>query len=129
MKFVLDTTAYSEFNRGDLRLKKWFSSEHQIVIPLIVVGELRAGFAAGSKKNENEQLLQRFLDSPNVITITLSNKTTQQFADIYLKLRQLGTPMGTNDMWIAALALDESIPILTLDNDFSNIKGLVLVKI
>jgi predicted nucleic acid-binding protein len=129
MKFILDTTAYSEFNRGDLRLKKWFSAEHEIIIPLIVVGELRAGFAAGSKQAENKQLLQRFLDSPNVITITLSNKTTQHFADIYLQLRQSATPIGTNDMWIAALALEENVPVLTLDSDFSYIEGLELVKL
>lgn len=129
MKFVLDTSAYSAFNRGDHRLKKLIRAENEIAIPLIVVGELRAGFALGNQSDVNEGLLRRFLDSPNVITLTLSDKTTMLFADIFLKLRQAGTPIGTNDMWIAAMALEHGQAILTLDKDFAHIRNLKTVKL
>jgi tRNA(fMet)-specific endonuclease VapC len=126
--YVLDTSAYSAFNRGDERLKKWFSSDVAIILPLIVVGELRAGFAAGSKRKENEYLLQRFIDSPNVSSATITDKTTKLFAEIYLRLRKAGTPIGTNDMWIAAITLERDTLLLTLDSDFSQIPDLMLVE-
>lgn len=129
MKFVLDTSAYSAFNRGDERLKAWFQARHDIVVPLIVVGELRAGFAAGTKSKENEQLLQRFLDAPNVHSITITDTTTRLFAEIYLALRSAGTPIGTNDIWIAAMTLECATSLLTLDVDFSSVPNLKLVKI
>jgi len=54
MSFTLDTSAYSAFNRGDKRLRKWFTSDNDIVVPIIVIGELRAGFVAGNKRKINE---------------------------------------------------------------------------
>ena len=65
MSFTLDTSAYSAFNRGDKRLRKWFTSDNDIIVPIIVIGELRAGFVAGGRRKENEDRLQGFLDSPN----------------------------------------------------------------
>lgn len=129
MTLLLDTSAYSAFNRGDERLRKWIHPNHEILVPLVVVGELRAGFAAGRKQEENEKLLQRFLDTPNISTITIADTTTKRFADIFRKLRQKGQPIGTNDMWIAAMALEHDAPILTLDADFTHITGLALVDI
>ena len=58
MSFTLDTSAYSAFNRGDKRLRAWFRSDNDIIVPSIVLGELRAGFIAGNRQNENEKLIQ-----------------------------------------------------------------------
>jgi len=129
MTVALDTSAYSAFNRGDSRLKKWFHVDNEILISLVVVGELRAGFAAGNRKEINEQLLQKFLDAPNVRTVTITNNTTNLFAEIYLRLRKAGKPIGTNDMWIAAMSLEHGVSLLTTDNDFSNVPDLMIVKI
>ncbi len=129
MDFLLDTSAYSEFNRGNHLLKKWFRGENNIIVPVIVIGELRAGFASGTKPRENEALLQRFLDSPNVTTITLTDTTTKLFAQVYGKLRQKGRPIGVNDMWIAALALEHNLTLLTLDQDFMHVPDLMLGKL
>lgn len=129
MIFSLDTSAFSDFNRGDNRLKKWFNSDNEILISQIVIGELRAGFAAGNRREENEKLLQKFLDSPSVQTVTLTDTTTKIMAEIYIRLRKVGTPIGTNDMWIAALSLEHDVPLLTTDSDFDNIPDLILAKI
>lgn len=129
MKFVLDTSAYSAFDRGDARLRQWINADNDIVVPMIVLGELRAGFAAGSRQAQNEQFLQRVLDAPNVSLATLTDDTTKHFAATYLMLRQAGTPIGTNDMWIAALALELKLSLLTTDMDFARISTLPLVKI
>ncbi len=130
MTIVIDTSAFSAFGRGnEARLTPWFKPEHQIFMPLIVVGELRAGFAAGNKQRENEKLLQQFLDAPNVNTLIISDATTKIYAELFYKLRQAGTPVGTNDMWIAALALEHDTQLLTLDTDFNHVEGLLLVEI
>jgi tRNA(fMet)-specific endonuclease VapC len=98
-------------------------------VPIIVIGELRAGFVAGNKRKKNEELLQRFLDSPNVYVQTITDKTTVIYSQIYLSLRQKGKPIGTNDMWIAAIALEMDNELLTLDESFSYIPDLMLGSI
>lgn len=129
MTFVLDTDAYSAFNRGNKQLKEFFKVSNDIIVPLIVVGELRAGFAAGKQRQLNERLLQRFLDAPNVSTVSITDQTTILFAKIYFGLRQKGRPIGANDLWIAAIALERDQPLLTLDSDFSWVPDLMLVQI
>ena len=127
--FALDTSAYSGFVRGDASLKKWFKGSNKIIVPTIVIGELRAGFAAGSKTNENEELLARFLSSPNVEVVTITDTTTKAFANIFAELRRLGKPIGTDDMWIAAITVELDIPLLTLDSDFPRVSQLKLLDI
>ncbi len=127
--FMLDTSAYSAFNRGDKRLKKFFNSDNQLIMPLVVVGELRTGFALGSRQQENETLLQRLLDSPNVHPITISDTTTRLFAAINKKLKKAGTPINVNDVWIAALALEHGCLLVTLDSDFSRVPDLMIAQL
>ena len=127
--FMLDTSAYSAFNRGDKRLKQFFNPENQLIMPLIVIGELRAGFALGSRQQENETLLQKLLDSPNVHPITISDTTTRLFAAINKKLKRAGTPINVNDVWIAALALEHGCLLVTLDSDFSQVPDLMIAQL
>jgi tRNA(fMet)-specific endonuclease VapC len=129
IKLVLDTSAYSAFNRGDQRLKQFFKPDNQILIPLVVIGELRTGFSLGSKKQENEALLQKLLDSPNVGTITITDKTTRLFAAIFHRLKNAGTPINTNDMWIAALAFEHDCLLVSLDSDFNRVPDLLIAKV
>lgn len=128
-RLLLDTSAYSSFNRGDGRLKAYFRPDHDMLVPLITIGELRAGFALGTKKEENEALLQKLLDSPSVSTVTISDKTTKLFAAIFQRLKQAGTPINTNDMWIAALALECDCLLVTLDSDFKRVPDLLIAQI
>lgn len=94
-----------------------------------MIGELRAGFAAGNREQDNEMRLRKFLDSPNVEIATLTDVTTQLYAAIYARLRAAGTPINTNDMWIAALAMEHDKLLLTLDTDFSHVQDLIIAKI
>lgn len=130
MNILIDTSAFSDYGRGNNEeLEAWFKAEHQLIMPLIAVGELRAGFAAGNRRSENEKILQRFLDAPNVITVGLSDKTTYELAGIYLQLRKAGTPIGVNDMWIASIAKELDLSVLTTDTDFNYVKGLKLIVV
>ena len=128
-KLVLDTSAYSGFNRGDKRLKKFFRTDNEILIPLIVIGELRAGFSLGTKNKENEVLLQKFLDSSNVNTITITDKTSMVFAAIFQRLKIAGTPINTNDIWIAALTIEHDCLLVTLDSDFNRVPDLLVARV
>lgn len=129
MKLVLDTSAYSAFNRGDTRLKDFFRADNEILIPLIVVGELRAGFTLGGRSQENELLLQRLLDSPQVSVVTITDQTTRLFAALFQRLRAAGTPIGTNDMWIASLVLEHDCSLVTLDTDFARVPDLLIARL
>jgi tRNA(fMet)-specific endonuclease VapC len=130
MNVLIDTSAFSEYGRGNNNeLKAWFKAENQLVMSLIVIGEIRAGFAAGNRRSENEKILQKFLDAPNVVTVGLNDKTTHEFSDIYLQLRKAGTPIGANDMWIASIAKELDLTVLTTDTDFGYIEGLKLIKV
>ena len=95
----------------------------------MVVGELRAGFASCARRNKNEQLLRRFLDTPNVSTVNTSDATTLAFANISMQFRKSGTPIGTNDLWIAALAFEHNVPVLTSDSDFLRVKNIEVIKV
>lgn len=127
--YLIDTSAYSDFSRGDARLKSVFTASNELLIPLIVIAELRTGFVAGTKTKQNEALLQQFLDAPNVRTVSINDQTTRIYASIYLQLRKSGQPIGTNDIWIAATALEHGVTLATTDNDFSAIAGLKLAKL
>jgi tRNA(fMet)-specific endonuclease VapC len=127
--FVLDTSAYSEYERKNLKPAKYMNSGKNMYLPVIVLGELRGGFMNGSKPTENEDILNDFLNMPNVTILKLTEKTTGIYARIFSSLRKAGTPIGTNDMWIAALCIENKLPLLTLDTDFSNIKNLECLSI
>jgi predicted nucleic acid-binding protein len=126
MEIVVDTSAYSNFYRDADVLDGYFVATNILHIPILVIGELKAGFSLGSKRLENESNLQRFLDMPNVAIMNISLDTTSRFGNLYAELRRLGIPIGTNDMWIAALALEHNLPLLTCDTDFSRVPDLLL---
>jgi len=124
LSFLLDTSAYSAFLRGSHEVAPWFDAENDIAVPVIVIGELRSGFAIGSRREENEKLLMRFLETPNVRVLDLDMGTTSHFASLYRETRSKGVAVGTNDLWIAALAQQHKLPILTLDQDFERIPSI-----
>jgi predicted nucleic acid-binding protein len=127
MKFAIDTSSYSALQRSDPRVDKWFRPDHQLLVPIIVIGELRAGFAYGNKQETNNILLDKFLASSYTEILHTTERTAELFAEVYAELRRIGRPINSNDIWIAALALEHDVPLLTLDNDFSNIAKLELI--
>lgn len=128
---VLDTSAYSATGRGDIQPKELRNANRLILLPVIVLGELMAGFRIGNQnqREHNEQLLRRFINQPNVSVINVTNKTVEHFADIFYELRSSGKAIGLNDIWIASLVREHQATLLTLDKGFSYVKGLDLAKI
>ena len=90
------------------------------------MGELLAGFAAGTREARNRAELARFLASPRVGILNVTADTADSYALVYAGLRRKGQPIPTNDLWIAASALEHGFGLLSLDAHFAHVEGLRL---
>jgi predicted nucleic acid-binding protein len=123
---LVDTSAYSAFMRGNAIVVQEIQTANVLYISPIVLGELHSGFAAGSRQEQNEATLQEFLDSPRVQTMTIDEETSLFYATIYAGLRQAGTPIPTNDLWIAASAMQHGLVVLTQDSHFEHVAQIIV---
>jgi tRNA(fMet)-specific endonuclease VapC len=127
MKLALDTNRYTDLSRGDEFCVSLIATADEVWLPFVVLGELRAGFAAGSQEAQNEAVLRRFLMKPGVGILYASEQTTHHYASVYRQLRKQGTPIPTNDMWIAALVLEHSLVLFARDTHFDALAQIVRV--
>lgn len=128
MKAILiDTNVYSAFKAGDPDVVRAFQKADQIHVNATVIGELIAGFKAGSRESQNRDELAAFLNGPRVVLDDISPATGEFYAHLYLMLRLKGTPIPTNDLWIAASALQKGCALFSLDSHFEVIEGLLRV--
>lgn len=102
-------------------------SAEEVWLPFIVLGELRAGFAVGSQGPRNESVLRRFLLKSGVAILYADDQTTHHYAGLYRQLRKQGTPIPTNDMWIAALVLQYSLVLFARDLHFDALPQLTRI--
>jgi len=124
---LIDTNIYSYAMRGDTDIINTLQQVAQIGISAISIGELLSGFRAGNKEKTNRQQLNQFLDTPRVTLYSVNDKTAEYYSLILDQLKTNGTPIPTNDIWIAAVAFQHGLPVYTKDKHFSNIKGLLIV--
>jgi tRNA(fMet)-specific endonuclease VapC len=127
MRVALDTNRYTDLCRGDSRVIETVEAAEEVWLPFIVVGELRAGFAVGSQGPRNEAVLRQFLLKPGIAILYPDEQTTHHYANVYRQLRKQGTPIPTNDMWIAALALQHSLVLCARDAHFDALPQLARV--
>lgn len=97
----------------------------EIFLCPIVLGELLAGFIIGTREKENRRELDELLGSPRVSVLNLDEETSERYAFIFAALRKQGTPIPTNDIWIAACAMRHGLKILTLDTHFRQIPQVI----
>lgn len=120
-RYCLDTSAYAQFKRGEADVVTLISGAKWVGVPVVVLGELRAGFLLGNRVEQNESELREFLDHPATAVLDVDEETSLLYAEIVLALRRAGTPIPTNDVWIAALAARDGATVLTYDSHFSTI--------
>ena len=125
MRVALDTNRYTGLSRGDEFVVNLIATADEIWLPFVVLGELRAAFAAGSQEARNEAVLRRFLLKPGVGILYAGEQTTHHYASVYRQLRKQGTPIPTNDMWIAALVLEHSLVLCARDAHFDALPQLI----
>jgi tRNA(fMet)-specific endonuclease VapC len=127
MRLALDTNRYRDFSEGLASVVEALETAEEVLVPFVVVAELRAGFAVGRQGLENERLLRRFLERPGISVVYATDATTRAYAQLYRQLRVQGTPIPTNDLWIAALALQHDLVLFTRDTHFDCIPRLARI--
>ncbi len=124
MRLCLDTSAYSHFKRGDEQAVAAIDAAEWIGVSTVVLGELRTGFALGGRARDNERELSAFLRNPVVEVVDVDDGTSKIYAELVVALRNAGTPLPTNDIWIAASAMAAGATVVTFDRHFSTIQGV-----
>ena len=122
MGLILDTNALSAVAEGERGATREFVRAGQVAIPVIVLGEYRFGIAQSRHRRKYERWLEELVAVCNVLAV--DNETAIQYAELRGELKAAGTPIPSNDAWIAALARQHSLPILTRDRHFDLIRGL-----
>lgn len=120
-RVCVDTSAYSHFCRGDSGAVTLIRRARAVGVPAVVLGELRTGFRLGARADDNERELTRFLEQPVVSVLDVDEEAASHYADLMVALRRAGTPVPSNDVWIAAVALRDGATVLTYDGDFARI--------
>jgi tRNA(fMet)-specific endonuclease VapC len=95
-----------------------------VAVPFVVLGEMKAGFLAGTRSAANEKLLASLLARETVVVLYADRKTTEQYARLVVQLKRAGTPVPDNDLWIAALCLEDDLALITRDRHFDKIPQL-----
>lgn len=122
---LFDTNIYVSFKKGSSTILEIFQQAQILAISPIVIGELKAGFEGGNNVHNNNLELNSFLEIGRIKFLPISTDTSRYFAQIYNLLKRKGKPIPTNDMWIAAQALEHGCIVCTLDKHFGYIDGLV----
>lgn len=129
MKILLDSNAYSALMRGHTEVTQHVRQAERVILSAIVAGELIHGFRYGSRYEENRQLFQDFLRNDHVSFVPVTLGTADLFGRIATSLREKGRPIPTNDMWIAAHAMETGANLISEDGHFKEIDGLFWIKL
>ena len=124
-RIMIDTSAYSAFLRAHPGIKVSLQQADEISLTPVVLGELLAGFMMGKNEKRNRSILQDFLSSPRVNILEIDEETSERYAAIRNQLRAQGTPLPTNDLWIAASAMQYGLKVLTTDKHYLDVPHIL----
>lgn len=123
-KLLLDTSAYAHLRGGDERVADAIAAARTVALSVITLGELEAGALIGKRTQENRTALADFLSAPFVTVLPATADVSRVYGRLFAALRKAGTPIGTNDIWIAATAIEAGAHLVTFDQDFARVAGL-----
>ncbi len=119
---ILDTNALSAFVDGEEGVAEVLRRQVRAAIPVIVLGEFRYGISQSRHRPAYEAWLESQLPYFDVLAVT--EETSVAYAALRLSLKRAGRPIPANDAWIAALALQHRLPVLSRDGHFDAVPGL-----
>jgi tRNA(fMet)-specific endonuclease VapC len=126
MRVALDTNRLTDLFQGDADLAAKLGTYDEVWVPLIVLAEIKAGFYGGTQQYRNELLLRTFLSKETVGILMPGRETAEHYARLFVQLKRAGTPVPDNDLWIASLALEHDLVLITRDRHFERIPQLPL---
>lgn len=124
MRVALDTNRLTDLFNGDIELAERLGICEEVWIPLIVLGEIKAGLYGGTQRQRNEAMMQRLLTKATVRILLPSRETAEHYARLFVQLKRAGTPVPDNDLWIAALVLEHDLTLITRDQHFDRMPQL-----
>jgi len=127
VRVAVDTNRYVDLCKGVAETVSILETADVIVLPFVVLAELRAGFLLGRRQAENGRALHTLLLKDDVDVVYADDQTTHHYASVYRQLRKQGTPIPTNDMWLAALVLQHNLALHARDRHFDHLPQLVRV--
>lgn len=127
MRVAIDTNRYVDLWKGVAETVAVVEEAEAVMLPFVVLGELRAGFVHGKRQAENERTLRQFLLKDGVDVLFADDQTTHHYASVFRQLRKQGTPIPTNDMWLAALVLQHNLALHARDKHFDHLPQIVRV--
>jgi predicted nucleic acid-binding protein len=125
VRVLLDTDAYAALKRGHAGVAAVLRASDSVLMSVVAAGELLFGFRAGTRFERNRADLEDFLESPFVTLVPVTLATADRFGIIAARLRARGTPIPTNDIWIAAHAMETGAELLSFDRHYEAVEGLV----
>ena len=128
IEIAIDTNRYRDFVDASPEAVAVFRTAARICVPFVVVAELRAGFAVGTRGAENEHVFEQFLHRPRVEVILPTMETTRHYANLFRQLRAAGTPVPTNDLWIAAIVVQHELSLYSRDSHFEALPQIPRVE-
>lgn len=122
---ILDTTAISDFFRGNRDVLPLIEASDELYVSPVVIGEMLAGFMRGDREKENRRLLDSFLTESQAVVLAIDEDTGERYAHIHNSLREAGMPIPTNDIWIAAQAMQHGLRVVAGDSHYSRISQII----
>lgn len=129
MKILLDSNAYSQLMRGHDQIAELVRGSREVLLSAVAVGELMYGFRQGSRFKRNAAQLRSFLDSPYVSFVPVGPVTADRYSRIATLLKAKGRPIPTNDMWIAAHAMETGADLISADRHFQYVDGIAWSRV
>jgi len=129
VKILVDTSAYVGFKRNRHEVVEKIVKSELVLFSPVVLAELMFGFRGGSRLKENMTDLESFLSHDAVELVPMGAVTADRYSRIAAQLRQQGTPIPTNDIWIAAQTMEHGAELITTDRHFDKISGLVCTRL
>ena len=124
MKILIDSNRFIDFCAGESSVVDAFEQAALLVVPFIVLAEIRVGAHSIKRGDTQARILGELLQQPGVRVAHSSETTTHHYATLYARLKKAGTPIPTNDIWIAALAIEHSLVLYTRDAHFDRIPSI-----
>ena len=129
MRILLDSNAYSAFMRGNEEVRDLIQDAEEVLFSAIVVGEQLFGFRQGARYERNIAELRSFLERPYVSFVPVGPVTADRYSRIMAALKAKGKPIPTNDVWIAAHAMETGADLVSADRHFEHVDGIAWISV